>query len=269
MTQSDFKQVTLVMSSCIDPEVDGVSSVQRNRVADRLKDYLEALEFWLRYPDPRLRQIIYIDNSGYPLDELKALAVSLNPFNRATEFVSLNCNAIIDGLHYGYAEFVLLDRGLGQSELVQRADLLIKVTGRYRFPELSRLLDRLGADVEFAADSIDFYSIGFQNRQFVCFRSSRTNVGLFVARPSFYNQHVREIHTEMVPYDWKGSAFVENLLFQKIRPMHDGKCVLLRFPCNCQPIGMGGNNTNYSSLRHRLIGLVRAAARVVVPRFWF
>lgn len=269
MIDRSARPLTLVLTSCIDPVINGNRPVQRFRAEERLQDYLDTLKFWLKYPDERITRIIYIDNSGYSLARLQELVAKCNPLARETEFLSLNCNQLVEGLNYGHAEFVLLDRGLSESRLFKQTQLFAKITGRYRFPHLSKLLNQIPPNIEFAADSVDFYSIGIHNKRFIRFRSARTNVGIFISSPEFYNRHLRGIPSEMVPFDWAKSAFVEPLLFQKIRHLHDGKSVILRFPCNCSPVGIGGNNESYQSLRHRVLGIARSIGRRTIPNFWF
>src|ERR1700759_4800132 len=91
----------LVMTACIDPSA-GHYRIQRADPAVRLADYQHALRFWLAYPDQRVRRILFIENSGYPLDSLKAIPESENNLGKQVEFISLHCNWDPRTRHYGY-----------------------------------------------------------------------------------------------------------------------------------------------------------------------
>jgi hypothetical protein len=54
----------LVMTACIGPSAAADPAI-------RILDYQKALCFWLSLPDPRTRRILFIANSGYPLDTWK------------------------------------------------------------------------------------------------------------------------------------------------------------------------------------------------------
>lgn len=262
---------TLVLTACIDPITSskGKITVQRNNPKIRLEDYLKALKFWFNYQDLRIKKIIFIDNSGYSLDSLIELAKRENIWQRKYEFISMNNNEVIDGLSYGYSEFKLVDEGLKRSSIIEDRDYILKSTGRYMYPNISKLLNKLPSKFLFVADSVDFYSIGFHKFKIVKFKSSRTNVGLFIAQFRFYNDKLRKIYKDLVPFDWKEKAFIETWLFKITKPLCDNQNIILRFPCNCQPLGIGGNNTNYSSLRHKIIESCRGIGRIIVPDFWF
>ena len=262
---------TLVLTSCIDPVAssNGKKPVKRSNSSLRLQDYLKALEFWLCHQDSRIKKIIFIDNSGYSLEKLDRLAQEKNIWNRRCEFISMNNNELIEGLSYGYSEFKLIDQGLAKSNIIESEDYIIKSTGRYIFPDISKLLDRLPDRFLFAGDSVDFYSVGLRNSKLVNYRSSRTKVALLISEFKFYNLEIRNIYKELVPFDWKEKAFVETLLFKKIHSINNNKNIILRFPCNCDPLGIGGNNTNYSSQRQKIVRLARKLGRIIVPKFWF
>lgn len=122
----------LVMTACIDPGA-GHYRIDRADPDLRLSDYQHALRFWLAYPDPRTRRILFIENSGYPLDSLEAIAAAENPLHKEAEFISLHCNWYPETSHYGYAEMRMLDLGLQQSQLRRDTTHMIKVTGRPPF----------------------------------------------------------------------------------------------------------------------------------------
>jgi hypothetical protein len=261
---------TIVLTACIDPSKNSneIIQVKRANPETRLQDYLQGLRFWLYHKDSRIKKIIFIDNSSYSLKELRQVAKKENIYERKIEFISMDCNEIINGLSYGYSEFKLLEQGLKVSHIINSEDFIIKATGRYIFPNISKLLDKLPSNYLFAGDSVDFYSVGYHKSQFIFFRSKRINLPLFIAKISFYNKFIRDIYQDIVPYDKKNS-FIENALFKKIYPLQNGKDIILRFPCNCDPLGIGGNGTNYSSNRQKIIRNFRRIGRYLFPTWWF
>src|SRR5579863_580894 len=55
----------LVMTACVDPR-QGEYRLNRADPTVRLEDYKTALRFWLQFPDTRIRNILFIENSKYP-----------------------------------------------------------------------------------------------------------------------------------------------------------------------------------------------------------
>ena len=119
-------------------------SIDRADPAIRLLDYQQAAPFWLSYPDPRTRRILFIENSGYPLDSLEAIADSENPLHKVTEFISLNCNWYPETSHHGYAEMRMLDLGLQQSRLQRETTHMIRSPAPH-LPGAQQLLDHVPA----------------------------------------------------------------------------------------------------------------------------
>ena len=119
----------LVITACVDPR-SGPMQVVRSDPQLRLKDYKTALRFWLGTDDPRFQRILFLENSAYPMDELKSLVDRENRAGKQVEFISMDCNNYPPGLTYGYAELEMLDRGLLLSKLARPEDMLIKATGR-------------------------------------------------------------------------------------------------------------------------------------------
>src|SRR5579863_9294339 len=77
----------LVMTATITPAVN--AQVKRSDPRVRLEDYKKALRFWLADPHPALSRILFLENSGADLAELRVIAEIENPRNKEVEFVSL------------------------------------------------------------------------------------------------------------------------------------------------------------------------------------
>ncbi|GAB1544827.1 hypothetical protein NUACC21_75030 [Scytonema sp. NUACC21] len=248
---------SVVMTACINP---GGENVYRSKPEVRLKDYENSLRFWLELKESRIKNIIFIENSGYPLEKLIEISQSYNPWNRECEFISLNCNEIPSGLHYGYAEFKLLDVGLLESKIFVKSDYLIKATGRYKFPAISRLLNCLPKEYKLAADTRNV-------SRFVPYPRQNVTVALILFSRDFYHNHLREIYKEMQLLPRK--SFIEDILYDKLMPIYEEPGIILRWPCNCEPQGIGGNGQSYTSLKKRSIAVCRAVGRIMLPNWWF
>jgi len=251
-------ELTVILTACVNPS----APVVRNDPAVRLADYRAGLRFWLEHRDPRIRRIIFIENSGHPLDTLERTARADNPRQRACEFISLECNVLPPGLNYGYNEFQLLDLGLARSRLYAESPALVKATGRYGFPSISRLLDRLPTDCVFAGDSRD-------NHRFTPYPQRFTASALLFFTREFYERQIRTLYQTMAPPPAPRKQFIEDLLFDHLSPLRGQSGVVLRWPVNCDPAGIGANNDVYGSPRKRLLAAARAVGRRAFPDWWF
>lgn len=252
------RELTIVLTASVRP----VAPVVRSDPALRLNDYRAGLKFWLELPDKRIRRIIFLENTAYPLGELESEARRANPYNRGLEFVSLDCNVLPPGLHYGYPEFLLVDRGLAASKLYAETSAFFKATGRYTFPTFSRLLDRLPENWVFAGDSR-------RNRRFTPYPQEFTSCGLLGCERNFFEQHVRYLYQQMRPLPEYRKQFIEDLLFDAVIPLKDQPGVVLRWPVNCEASGVGANNDQFDTPKKKLLRVARAVGRRVAPDIWF
>jgi hypothetical protein len=250
----------LMMTACIDPSA-GHYRIDRADPATRLLDYQHALRFWLSYPDQRLRRILFIENSGYPLDSLQAIVHSENKLGKETEFISLNCNWYPETSHYGYAEMRMLDLGLQQSRLRRETTHMIKVTGRLTFPALTRLLDHIPDDFDFVADARIWrtpwkkHTVPFVGTQLILFSHD------------FYAAHLQTQYDRMAESShWMESFFYRELSQRPPSPEHPR---LLRFPRSVDPVGQPAHRSrSYSHPVQRITNTFRAAMRRIVPGWW-
>jgi len=184
-------------------------------------------------PDLRINRIIFLENTSHPLDEFATLAARDNPFGRECEFLSFNANDIPAGLHYGYAEYHMIDVGLARSRLWPASDYLIKATGRYRFPGISRLLDRLPPGFLVAADTRENTRFTSKPYHFVA-------APLLVAQRDYFDRHIRTAYQRMHPPPPYYGQFIEDTLYEVLMPLRGQDGVVLRWPVNCDQIGIGG-----------------------------
>lgn len=253
-TENDY---LLVMTACIDVSHSGAALFRRD-TGLRLRDYEDSLKFWLAYDDPRIRKILFIDNSGHSFDSLRKIEREFNVFGKEVEFIQTNDNSVPENIHYGYAELGLLDYAHAHSELARGCKWLIKTTGRLTFPGLSRLLDRLPAEFDFAVDARN-------NTWFVKRPEVFVTTQLMIFSRSFYANKLLGIKSQLTP----GMAMIEDLLYQILVPHKGNPKAVLRWPINVNPVGYAAHwNKDYGSPRQRLINLARAGCRILLPNWW-
>jgi hypothetical protein len=254
-----LNQYLLVMTACVDPS-KGTYPLKRADPAVRLEDYKTALRYWLAHPDERLQKILFIENSAYPLDSLKAIADPENPRKKEVEFISLDCNWYPPGGHYGYAELRMLDLGLQQSQLRLSTTHMIKVSGRFKFPALSRLLDRLPTQFDAAADARGWDNLYRRRAQ------PYVTTPIILFEHDFYSKSLQECYRDL---ESGQTNHMEVIYYKKLEPLKQSHTILLRFPCNVSPEGFPAHrDSSYSDFKETAKNAIRAAARVLLPNWW-
>lgn len=247
----------ILMTACINPG-DKHPGLSRRDPSIREQDYREALHFWVTHPDPRLRRIVFVENTGYPLQELEEGTRTANAQGKEIEFISLQCNHCPPGISYGYPELTMIDLALFQSRLIQQSRYFIKTTGRLRFPSLPRLLDRLPGDYNFAVDSRRHHFPGNAPTSF-------TTTQLMIFSVGFYRDNLIGLRDEMTA----DLPYVEHLLYQKLTSYQGRPGAILRWPVNVDPRGKAGHGAkDYGAPKQRIVSSARAACRVLLPDWW-
>lgn len=97
----------ILMTATVAPKGTAGTATYRSDPQVRLADYREGLRFWLQLKDDRIGGVVFVENSGYPLEALRAEADSGREGSRRCEFISCDFPPPPEGLHYGYSEFTL------------------------------------------------------------------------------------------------------------------------------------------------------------------
>jgi hypothetical protein len=241
----DVRPNLLVMTATIVPPARVIAS-HRNDPAERMRDYAEALKFYLSDRCRLIDRVVFIDNSLADLTPLRATARD-HGGAKQVEFVSFY------GLDYppeytkGYGEFKLLDHGVEHSRLLgglESDDKWWKVTGRYRATNLDRLICT-------APGAYDLYA-DFR------WRKQRVDVRLLSFSQSGYQRLFLGRYPEMA-----GIA-LEDYFFQRFAPLFEGDGeqaagIIPEFHDVPRIEGIGGfRNMNYMSGKYRLIYHARA-----------
>lgn len=254
----------LVLTACIAPKAEIAQVLRRSDPAVRLNDYANALKFWLKHSDSRIGAIVFADNSGHPLDILREIAQKNAPSLLPVEFHSFDFPAPSPMLSYGHPEMRLLNATLETSPALASCPFFAKITGRYTYPDFSRLLDSLPINYEVAVDSTGARPWPIQHRSNLI-----SGFGLALFRRQFYLNHLKSIPDLMRPAPpWNRQQFVEAMIYDTLYPLRNQPGVLLRWPRNCEPVGIGANGENYRGIRRRGVSLLRAVSRRIVPSLW-
>jgi hypothetical protein len=252
------KSFTLLMTACIRPGITSAFNNPRFRADtnQRLKDYETALRFWLNYNAPQILNIVLIENSGYPLDSLKAISENENVYKRNIEFLQIVPELIPPGIHYGYSELEMIDIAVEQSRLINQTKFFIKVTGRLYFPKLYSLLRHTKDSTLFLSDSRDYAFAGKKKRYII--------TTLLIVNKEFYNRKLKNSRFEMLPNE---CTHFETLYYRILKPLElRDKRLILRFPFNVDPVGYGAHwNVNYNSFTKKLESSLRGLFRLLFP----
>jgi hypothetical protein len=248
----------LILTATIRPERPGL--VSRADPGERLQQYKDGLQFWLKLHDSRIKNILFLENSGSDLSELQALAKG-QPI--PVEFLSIKTEPLPANFHYGYSEMELISKGLDRSSFTQQTTHIIKATGRLTFPDISRLLDSLPADFDAAVDSR-------RRRRFVVTgrRQEFTSTQLQVYSLPFYNKHLKEAYRELGPIPGD-PCLIENLIYKKLCPLNGDPKIIMRWKVNAEPEGIAAHTgKNYSKPSQKIPKGARAILRRVLPNYW-
>jgi hypothetical protein len=93
--------------------------------------------------DPHVRNIVLVENSGYPLDSLRAL-VARHPAGKDVEFLSFDGQDFPRSRGKGYGETLALRHVLEHSVQLRRTQRFLKVNGRYYVSNVARVLAAMG-----------------------------------------------------------------------------------------------------------------------------
>ena len=131
---------TLILVSAIDPK--GVAHTARSSISDRLNDTVVSLNKWIK--SSLFNKIIFIDNSGYPLDFIKKLEI---PDDLHLEIHSVDLQDFDRSWGKGYGVYRSVSYVLENSILFSNNDYIALVGARYYIKNTRQILSRVHADI--------------------------------------------------------------------------------------------------------------------------
>jgi hypothetical protein len=218
----------------------------------RLKDYDDALGFYLGLIDRPLHGIVFVENSDSDVTTLRQLVASRG----LTERVEFLCNY---GVHLyaekgrAHGEFKLLDYAMTSSIMVMEAGLnhvVWKITGRYMVKNLASIITSAPRGFDAYVDMKD-HPRRWMDMRLMAWTSHGYD-RIFRGVADDLDSETHEMHMrDYLPKRAQGARLVPR--FSK-EPFIDGV--------------RGWDNGNYSKGRQLLKCYVRSAGRVLAPWYW-
>ena len=135
----------LILTATI--EVKNVHFTDRNITTVRLNDYLNSFQYWISHKD--VKNIIFIENSGFDLSPFKNLVCNTN-IN--IEFISFEQEFFNPKFGKGYGEKLILNYLVDHSLLLCKCDKFIKISGRYIVRNYSIMLNKFDFNTDIYCD---------------------------------------------------------------------------------------------------------------------
>lgn len=259
-------QYPLVMTASIDTK--GMNDLSITDVSARERQYSDTLNFYLQ--SGWVTEIVFIENSGYDLISFWELAEAYP--NVKTEVLSCSLNDFPRELGKSYGEMRLLDYVVENSKLVSQNGGFIKVTGRFPFLNLDKLLlesEQRKPWVLFC-DTKDHPVYDWLRNGW---NGHAADTRFFIVTTEFYRKYFFGKYHEL--NDSKG-ALIEGLFFDVIRDQHKRENIVRRFKTEPEPSGQAGHRqisiigtNDYSGWLAKSKRRIRQLGRWFFPWFWF
>jgi hypothetical protein len=143
--------------------------------------------------------------------------------------------------------------------LLKDNDYIIKSTGRIYFPKIYLLIRNLVKKHDFIADSRRF--------NFLKWKKNYVLSNLFIFNVKWYKENLYDKKESMTKL--KITHF-ETLLYFLLKDQQSiNNNIMLRFPFNVNPVGIGAHwGVNYQSSKKRIEYLIRGIFRIIFPQIW-
>ncbi|MDI1308734.1 MAG: hypothetical protein PSV17_04780 [Methylotenera sp.] len=221
------KQNIIILTATITPPLDA-PNLARIDPELRLKDYTQALEFYLDCLSKKIiTGIVFCDNSASDISNLQLIC---NQHEMSESIELLSFNGLDYPLNYGrgYGEFKLIDYVMTKSILINQLPEnanIWKVTGRY-------ILNNLNSMIKSIPKKCDFYS-NCRN-----FPTYWIDLYLLCWNKRSYGEIINNIYTQL---NEKGDGRVAEQYFREILDNKKYKSKIhKRFKCTPELIGVRG-----------------------------
>jgi hypothetical protein len=243
-----------LITSTIAPD-PGVVGLQRANAKDRLGDYIKGLTFYCQCLRQNVFQkLVYVDNSGYPLDDLIEVAKD-GQVSSQVEFISYRSTVSPKNGRF-YLELHLLNHAINTSLFLNenRDDVIWKVTGRYLIRNVRSIVEQCQQlpHCDFYVNCrnypsawADFYLVGFTTAAYQEVFSENLQI------------YEGNINGEAILRSYLDSEAVSNLK------------ILRRLPSVPRVVGVRGyDGAKYGGMVDSVKFLARSAFNAVLPSFW-
>lgn len=251
------QDLVLVLTGSID--IKGMPKATPTVPEQRQEDYFKALKYYIDN-HPIVKKIIFIENSGWPLDRVKEAAAD-NPHEKEIEFISLDCNDFPREFSKGYGECLLIEKGLAQSNLIDSVTHIAKITGRIYLLNLTELL--LSVNKPFDC-YCDYKDQGWILKKLLGKQAGpHCDTRFLVFSKSFYKTYLEELHQK----HQKGGFCIEAEFYRGIKRAEAKEKIIDRFPIEPKFWGIAGHfkGKDYGSNSEKAKFLIRSLTRRVAP----
>ncbi|TAE56153.1 MAG: hypothetical protein EAZ87_18970 [Nostocales cyanobacterium] len=252
------KDFALVLTAAID--VKGMPKAYPTVAEQRQEDYFNSLAYYVKN-QPRIKKIIFIENSGWPLDRVKEAGVE-NPHDKQIEFISLNCNDFPRVFGKGYGESLLIEKGLSQSHLINTVTHFGKITGRIYLKNMTNILESVQENYDCLCDYKD-QTWRLKKLLGKTDVSPYCDTRFLVFSQNFYQQTLKPLHQK----HQEGCFYLETQFYQAIKNAEKEYKVINRFYIEPDFQGIAGHfgGKDYSSKKERVKLRIRALSRKLIP----
>jgi hypothetical protein len=243
-------QHILLMTATITP--NNARNLLRTDPITRLKDYYDALEFYLGFIGQSLHGIVFVENSSSDVSLLRRL-VTERALSDRVEFLCNYGSYLYSEQGRAYGEFKLLDHAMSASKLVRDAGtngVVWKITGRYKVKNLASIIASAPSSFDAYVDMKDHPKRWLDTRLMAWTAAGYDRVFRGVADDLHAKTH------EAVMRDYVPKRASDAHLVPRFRrePFIDGV--------------RGWDNGNYSKGGQLIKCYVRSVGRVVAPWCW-
>ncbi|WP_413172912.1 hypothetical protein [Anabaena azotica] len=256
--EQDF---ALVLTASID--IKGMPKAYPTLAEQRQEDYYNSVKYYVKN-QPRIKKIIFIENSGWPLDRVKEAAID-NVHNKKIEFISLNCNDFPRELGKGYGESLLIEKGLEQSSLINTVTYFAKITGRIYLKNMTQILASVKEDYDCLCDYKDQ---GWRIKRLL--GNNEVNpycdTRFLVFNQDFYHHNIKPLHQQHK----EGCFYIETQFYRAIKSLEGKQKIISRFAIEPDFQGIAGHfgGKNYSSRKERAKYIIRSWTRKFIPMLY-
>ncbi len=161
-------ETCLILTATINPH-----GIEQLVIADpqiRLRQYVEALKLFLL--DGSVDKIVFCENSGHDLKELRNMAASHNRPGREVEFLGFKGPKFPRRLGKGYGEMLMLATAFKRSRLIRSSKWYVKCTGRLQVLNFNRQVKFFQASDRPDVSSDLSANLAFADSRFFFFKRS-------------------------------------------------------------------------------------------------
>jgi hypothetical protein len=252
----DDRKHILLMTATITPQ--NAPNLSRTDPAERLKDYQQALSYYLEFIGKPLAGIVFVENSNSDVSTLREL-VAARGLTDKVEFVCNYGEQRYSEMGRPYGEFKLLEHAMDAAAMIRDAGaaaVVWKITGRYIVKNLRSVIAKAPA-------AFDVY-IDMKNRP-VRWMDMRLMAWTIAGYEKVFRGVADTLGKridEMVMRDFLPERVAKDVASGEVR-------LVQRFRNEPLVDGIRGfDNQNFSAGAHLVKFYVRSAGRVVAPWLW-